>query len=44
MMVVNGKSVKTCRTPVSPVMYIKPLPLPVVRDLVISFRDAKADA
>ncbi len=44
MMVVNGKSVKTCRTPVSPIMYIEPLPLPLVRDLVVSFRDVKADA
>lgn len=37
MMKVNGRSVKTCSTPVSPVMYIEPLPLPVVRDLVVSF-------
>lgn len=37
MMVVNGKCVKTCRTAVSPVMYIEPLPLVPVRDLVVSF-------
>lgn len=37
MMKVNGKCVKTCRTPVSSVMRIEPLPLPVVRDLVVSF-------
>ena len=43
MMVVNGKSVKTCRTPVSPIMYIEPLPLPLVRDLVVSFDNVKTE-
>lgn len=41
MMVVNGKCVKTCLAAVSPVMHIEPLPLPVIRDLVVEFPDRR---
>lgn len=39
MMEVNGRVVKACKTPVQPVMRIAPLPRPVIRDMVVSFKE-----